>query len=60
MMDAFSRKAECRRIVGWSLQTKLDAKGSVLALKMALQSRTKATELIHHRYSIACGRMWIY
>lgn len=43
IMDAFSRK-----IVGWSLQKKLDAKGPVLALKMALESRTKATQLIHH------------
>ncbi len=49
IMDAFSRKAECRPIVGWSLQKKLDAKGPILALKMVLQSRTKASQFIHHR-----------
>ncbi len=44
IMDAFSRK-----IVGWALQPTLEAKGPVGALKMALQTRKKRTELIHHR-----------
>jgi len=42
-MDAFSRK-----IVGWALQPTLEAKGPVGALKMALQTRKKKTELVHH------------
>ena len=43
IMDAFSRK-----IVGWALQPTLEAKGPLGALKMALQTRKKKTELIHH------------
>jgi putative transposase len=43
IMDAFSRK-----IVGWALQPTLEAKGPVAALKMALKTRKKKTELIHH------------
>jgi putative transposase len=43
IMDAFSRK-----IVGWALQPTLEAKGPVGALKMALKTRKKKTELIHH------------
>ena len=42
IMDTFSRK-----IVGWALQPTQEAKGPVGALKMALQTRKKKTELIH-------------
>ena len=33
---------------GWALQLTLEAKSPVGALKMALQTRKKKTELVHH------------
>ena len=33
---------------GWALQPTLEAKGPVAALKMALKTRKKKTELVHH------------
>jgi putative transposase len=59
IMSAFSRKAGCRPIVGWALQPTLGAKGPVGALKMALQTRKKKSELIHHSFNIVHGLTWI-
>jgi putative transposase len=58
IMDAFSRKAECRPIVGWALQPTLEAKSPVGTLKMALQTRKKKTELIPHSDRVVQYCLW--
>ncbi|ETN73361.1 integrase core domain protein [Necator americanus] len=56
IMDAFSRK-----IVGWSLQNTLHAKGAVQALDMALRARKDISKpLIHHSDRGVQYCSWIY
>jgi len=43
VLDAFSR-----RVVGWSLETHLEARLAIAALSMALETRGHAGSLIHH------------
>ncbi len=43
MLDAFSR-----RVIGWSLESYLDAELSIAALRPALATRTISAELVHH------------
>ncbi|UFP92980.1 IS3 family transposase [Gloeobacter morelensis] len=43
ILDAFSR-----RVIGWSLERFLDAGLAVLALRMAITSRSFGSELVHH------------
>ncbi len=43
ILDAFSR-----RVIGWSLESYLDAELTVAALRMALATRALGAELIHH------------
>ncbi len=43
ILDAFSR-----RVIGWSLESYLDAQLSVAALRMALSTRIITSELVHH------------
>ena len=53
MLDAFSR-----RCIGWALETYLDARLSVAALNMALETRTVLPGLVHHSdrgVQYACG-----
>ncbi|HVF09223.1 MAG TPA: IS3 family transposase [Abditibacteriaceae bacterium] len=53
VLDAFSR-----RCIGWALESYLDARLSVAALRMALATRTVAPGLVHHSdrgVQYACG-----
>lgn len=53
VLDAFSR-----RCIGWALESYLDARLSVAALKMAVATRTVAPGLVHHSdrgVQYACG-----
>jgi len=53
VLDAFSR-----RCIGWALETYLDARLSVAALNMALETRTVLPGLVHHSdrgVQYACG-----
>lgn len=43
ILDAFSR-----RVIGWSVESYLDAELSVAALRLALSTRTITSELVHH------------
>lgn len=43
ILDAFSR-----RVVGWSLESYLDAELTIAALRTALQTRTISADLVHH------------
>ena len=43
ILDAFSR-----RVVGWSLESYLDAELTIAALRMALQTRAVSAGLVHH------------
>jgi len=43
ILDAFSR-----RVVGWSLESYLDAELTIAALRMALSTRAITSELVHH------------
>ncbi len=56
VMDAYSRK-----IVGWSLQKTMEAKGSLQALDMALTQRGKCEKsLIHHSDRGVQYCSWLY
>ncbi len=43
MLDAFSR-----RVIGWALESYLDAELTIAALRMALATRSVGAELVHH------------
>ena len=43
ILDAFSR-----RVLGWSLESYLDAEPTIAALRTALQTRTISADLVHH------------